>query len=140
MVLGRFAELFAAGTVKLETDDRHAAVKSGAGVNQMFAGNHRFAADDQSFALGAVDQPGRVAQFAAARVGGGGAAVYQVKRQLGGFAEQSLDPLRILFARQLYGDAVNALTLDRRFVGAGFVNAAADDFNRLVDRFQFQLV
>ena len=42
--------------------------------------------------------------------------------------------------RQLNDNAVGSLALNDRFFGAQFVNAAADNLNRLVDDFQAQLV
>ena len=73
-------------------------------------------------------------QMPAARVFERGAGVDQLKRQLGGLAEQRLDVLGIVDARQLDEDAVLPLAFDRRLLGAGFVDAPADDLDRLVDR------
>ena len=40
---------------------------------------------------------------------------------------------RIVEARELHQDAILALALDRRLLGPGLVDAAADDFDRLLD-------
>ena len=63
-----------------------------------------------------------------------------MKRQLCRLAEQGFDIFRILQTRQLNDNAVGSLALNDRFFGAQFVNAAADNLNRLVDDFQAQLV
>ena len=54
--------------------------------------------------------------------------------ELGGLAEQFLEPGRVLQARHLHQDAVGALALDQRLDGAEFVDAPLDDLDRLVDR------
>ncbi len=63
-----------------------------------------------------------------------GAGVDQLEAQLGGAAEQRLDVLGIVDPRQLHQDAVLALALNLRLLGAGLVDAAADDLDRLVHR------
>src|SRR5262249_20921699 len=60
--------------------------------------------------------------------------VYQLEGQLCRLAEQRLHMLRIIDAGQLDKDPVLPLALDCRFLGAGLVDAAADDLDRLVDR------
>ena len=59
--------------------------------------------------------------------------VDHLEGQLGGLAENVLQPLRILQARHLDQDAVGALALDDRLGGAEFVDAPADHFDRLGD-------
>jgi len=54
--------------------------------------------------------------------------------ELGGLAEQFLQPGRVLQARHLDQDTIGALALDQRLHGAEFVDAALDDLDRLVDR------
>src|SRR5437879_3185147 len=73
-------------------------------------------------------------QAAAPRVLDRHALVNQLKAQLGGAAQQRLDMLGIVDAGQLDEDAILPLALDRRLLGAGLVNAAADDLDRLLDR------
>ena len=48
--------------------------------------------------------------------------------------EQAFDSRRVVETRQLNQDHIFALTLNRRLTGAGFVDAAADDLDRLLDR------
>ena len=60
--------------------------------------------------------------------------VDHLEGQLGGLAENVLQPLRVLQARHLDQDAVVALALDDRFGRAELVDAAADDLDRLRDR------
>ena len=60
--------------------------------------------------------------------------VDHAERQLGGLAEQFLEPRGILQARHLNQHAVDALALDRRLDGAKLVDAALDDLDRLLDR------
>ncbi len=57
--------------------------------------------------------------------------VDHLEGQLGGLAKNVLEALRILQARHLDQDAVGALPLDDRLGGAEFVDAFADDFDRL---------
>ena len=54
--------------------------------------------------------------------------------ELGGLAEQFLQPGRVLQARHLHQNAVGALALDQRLDGAELVDAALDDLDRLLDR------
>ena len=60
--------------------------------------------------------------------------VDELEGHLRGRAEQLLDVLGIADAGQLDEDAVVAFALDGRLLGAGLVDAAADDLDRLVDR------
>ena len=53
--------------------------------------------------------------------------------QVRGFADQRFDPLRIVDAGQLYHHAILAFAQDGRLLGAGLVDTAADDFDRLID-------
>src|SRR6185369_731122 len=73
------------------------------------------------------------------RFGGGVVEVEQVERQLGRLAEQRLDALRLLQTRQLDQDAILTLGLDRRLLGAGLVDAAANDLDRLAERLAVEL-
>src|SRR6266550_1039143 len=73
-------------------------------------------------------------QTAASRVLDRHALVDQLKAQLGGAAQQRLHMLGIVDPRQLHEDAVLPLALDRRLLGAGLVDAATDDLDRLLDR------
>lgn len=61
----------------------------------------------------------------------GNALVDHLECQLGGLAENFLQPLRILQSRHLNQDAIGALTLDDRLGGAEFINTAADHLDRL---------
>ncbi len=58
----------------------------------------------------------------------------EAELELGRRAEQVLQVLRVLQAGHLDQDAVVALALDRRFLGARGVDAAAQHLDRLVDR------
>src|SRR6202022_944151 len=58
--------------------------------------------------------------------------VYQLERQLGGPPQPFLDARGVVPAGQLDEDAILALALDRRFLGAGLVDAPADDLDRLL--------
>ena len=58
----------------------------------------------------------------------------QPEGQLGGLAEQLLQPRGILQARHLHQNAVDALALDRRLDRAELVDAPLDDLDRLLDR------
>ena len=60
--------------------------------------------------------------------------VDQTEGELGGLAEQFLQPRRILQARHLHQDAVDALALNRWLDGAELVDAALDDLDRLLHR------
>lgn len=55
-------------------------------------------------------------------------------------AEQSLDVFRVLQAGKLNHDAVGALTLDNRFFGSQLVDTASDNFDGLVNDFEFELI
>ena len=55
--------------------------------------------------------------------------------ELGGLVDLALEFGRVLDARDLQQDAVVALAHDGRFDGAGLVDAAAQDLDRLVDHF-----
>ncbi len=72
-------------------------------------------------------------QAAAARVLQRDRGIDELKRQLGGAAEQRLDMLGIVHPRELDEDAVRSLALDRRLLGPGLVDAPADDLDRLID-------
>src|SRR5205823_6124186 len=67
------------------------------------------------------------------RVVHGHAAVDQLECQLGGASQQVLDVLRVIDPGERDQDAVLALALDRRLLGAGLVDAAANDLDRLFD-------
>ena len=54
--------------------------------------------------------------------------------ELGGLAEQLLEPGRILQAGHLDQNAVGTFALDQRLDGAEFIDAPLDDLDRLVDR------
>jgi hypothetical protein len=54
--------------------------------------------------------------------------------ELGGLAEQLLEPGRVLQAWHLHQNAVGALPLNERLDGAELVDAAFDDLDRLFDR------
>src|SRR5262249_61299884 len=54
--------------------------------------------------------------------------------ELGGLAQQFLQPGGILQSRDLHQNAVSALALDQRFNRAELVDAPLNDLNRLLDR------
>ena len=56
------------------------------------------------------------------------------KSSLAVLPSSSFSRVRVLQARHLHQDAVDALALDRRLDGAEFVDAALDDLDRLLDR------
>ena len=62
------------------------------------------------------------------------AGIDELERHLRGLADQRLDALGIVDAGQLDQDAVRPDALDRRFLGAGLVDPAAHDLDRLLDR------
>src|SRR5262249_7882639 len=53
--------------------------------------------------------------------------------ELGGLAQEFLESLRVLQARHLHQDAVDALALDQRLDGAKLIDAPLNDLDRLVD-------
>ncbi len=53
--------------------------------------------------------------------------------ELGRLAEDILEPRRVLQARHLHQDTVEALALDARLDEAELVDAALDDFDGLID-------
>ena len=61
--------------------------------------------------------------------------VHQMEGELGGLVDLALEVGRVLDARHLQQDAVVALAHDGRLDGAGLVDAAAQDLDRLVDHF-----
>ena len=63
----------------------------------------------------------------------GNRALDEVEGELRRLADDRLQPRRIAEARRLDEDAIVALALDARLGGAEFVDAAADDLDRLVD-------
>src|SRR3984893_1457583 len=73
-------------------------------------------------------------QPAAARVLQRDGSIDELEGELGGPTQQRLDVLGIVDPRQLDEDAVRSLALDRRLLGTGLVDAAANDLDRLVDR------
>ena len=54
--------------------------------------------------------------------------------ELRGLAQKFLEARRILQARHLHQDAVDAFALDRRLDQAELVDAPLDDLDRLIDR------
>src|SRR5204863_6366696 len=72
-------------------------------------------------------------QAAAPRVLNGDALIDQLKGQLGGAPQQRLDAFGIVDSGQLDEDAVLPFALNRRLLGAGLVDPAADDLDRLLD-------
>ena len=141
IVAGRVAKALGAGGIEAEADDRLVVLEGGLRVDQRVAADHHPLAHDIGGGpdlrgpplLGRQDLvAGR--QPAAARVLERDAGVDQLEGQLGGAPEQRLDVLGIVDAGQLDQDAVRALALDRRLLGPGLVDAAADDLDRLIDR------
>ena len=133
----RVAETARAGRVELEADDRLVVLEGGLRVDQHVAADHDALAHDicgrpaaAAFVLRRQDLVAR-RQAAAPRLLHADAGIDQLEGQLGGAPEQRLDVLRIVHARELHQDAILALALDRRLLGAGLVDAAADDFDRL---------
>ncbi len=61
--------------------------------------------------------------------------VDQMEGELGGLVDLALEVGRTLDARHLQLDAIVALANDGRLDGAGLVDAAAQDLDRLVDHF-----
>ena len=131
VVPGRLAEPLAAHGIEAEGDHGLAVlVVSGLGVVQILAPHHGTALDHVAHALlvgrGQDDMAGR----RPARVGVGG-RIHEVEGQLRGLAEDVLDPIRILDARDLDQDPVGALALDRGFGQPGLVHAQPDDLDDL---------
>jgi len=140
--LGHVGELARADAVEAEIDGRFAGtlVESVAGVDQAVARHHDALLDHDSLRDGlgilVLDRQDFVADgrdAAGGRAGAVGGFIDQLEGHLGGLAERVLEVLRILEARHLHENAVVALTLDRRLARAERVDAAADDFDRLVD-------
>ena len=125
--------------VETEGDDRLAValVEAGLGVGQVLARDDDALLDHIGLVvlgLGALEQLGIRRHVALYRLIDRRGLVDQPERQLGGLAEQFLQPRRILQARHLHQDAIDALALDRRLDGAELVDAALDDLDRLFDR------
>jgi hypothetical protein len=141
ILAGGVAEAARAGGVELEADHRLVVLEGGLRVGQHVPADHDALAHDISalaatIALLVLRRQDLVAgrQAAAARLLDGDAGIDELKCQLGGAAEQSLDVLGIVDARQLHQDAALPLALDRRLLGAGLVDAAADDLDRTARR------
>ncbi len=73
-------------------------------------------------------------QLALRRLIGRNRDINHAELELRGFAENALQPCRILQSGHLYQNAIKSLPLDQRLDGAQRVDALLDDLDRLVDR------
>src|ERR1700693_2195727 len=142
ILAGRIAEAPRPGRVELEADDRLVLLEGGLCIGQRVAAGHARLPHTLSRRRGGAIAPpllgGKdlVARRQATAPGfvHGHAGIHQLKCQLGGAPQQILDVLGIVDPRELDQDTVLPLTLDRRLLGASFVDAAADDLDGLLDR------
>ncbi len=139
ILLGDLAEALGAGGVEAEGHHRlaGAAVEAGLRVDQILAGDQHLVLQHVGIgrSLGAVDE------LVAGRhlLGGGGlhrvdGGIDQLEFELAGLADQRLQALDVLDARDLHEDAVAALALDAGLGGAEGVDAAPDGLDRGLDR------
>ena len=63
----------------------------------------------------------------------GDSFIHHLERQTCGLADQTLQLFRIAFTGCLHHDAVDALAGDGGFFGAGFIDPATNNFDRLTD-------
>ena len=134
VVGGDLAEAATAGGVEAETDDRHTILERGLRVDQALAGDFDAAADDIGLVSGfAGTRQKQRARRQVARIGANGARLHQMEIELRRLADQVLDSLGIIDARQFDDDAFPALQLDRRLTGAELVDAATHNLKRLAD-------
>ncbi len=136
---GGAAELAGAGGVELERDDRLAGalIEPGLRVGEVGARHQHLLLDHVRLAalgLRAVQQLRIRRHPALARLLRRDRVIDHAEVELGGLAEQFLEAGRVLQARHLNENAVEALTLDQRFDSAEFVDAPLDDLDRLLDR------
>ena len=124
---GRLAEALGAADVELEVDDRlaGAVVEARLGVGEV-------AALDDDAALDRLRLARRLLRRQQVDVRRAGLR-HHAELELRGLAEDLLQPLRILEARNLHQDAVGALALDVRLGRAERVDAPAQDLDRLID-------
>ena len=123
------AEVLPAAQVELELDTGTALlVESRARVGEVLAIDHD-ALLDRLRARAAVLVEGQALDIRRVVAG----LRHEAEVELGGGSKKILEMLRVLKARHLDHDAVVALALDRRLLGAGGVDAAAQHLDRLVD-------
>ncbi len=137
---GRVGEAARARRIEGEGDHRRAVVvEGGLRVGERVAADHDALLDDDRRALpgAAVLQRQQLVagrQVAALGVLDIDARVDEAQRQLGGAADELLHVLGILDAGKLDEDAVLPFALDDRLLGAGLVDTAPHDLDRLLDR------
>jgi hypothetical protein len=135
ILLGRFGEFARAGRIEAEVDHRFAGalVEAGLRVDEIAAGNHRTLLNDilgsplpvENFRIGRRVRRRRL--FRRHRL------IDHAKIELGGFAQNLLEPRGILQARNLHENAEGAFTLDGRLDQSELVDAALDNLDRLID-------
>src|SRR5690606_31768806 len=140
-VLARdLGEAAGAGGIELEADDGLVVLERRLRVHELLAAENDALAQHigvrpalPGTALHRRDDLGAGGQPAAAGVLQADSQVYEAEGQLRGASDELLDALGIVDAGELDDNAVLALALDSRFLGAGLVDATAHDLDRLVD-------
>ena len=123
----RLAEALRAADVEAEIDDRLVGALSKAGCASVRSPPSTMTRRSTGTRWPPASRDGQQVDVGRARLR------QHAELELGGLAEDLLQPLRILQARHLDEDAVGALALDVRLGRAERVDAAADDLDRLID-------
>ena len=134
IVAGDLTEALGADRIEPERDDRligHV-VEPGCGLGQPVSLQHGLTLNDIGLATGRIRHPHVSAGSPLPRV-----AIWfradPVERKFCRASQQRLDALRILHTGQLHKDAISAKALDRWLGHTDLVDAAADDFEALLD-------
>ena len=134
--LRRLGEFARAGRIEAEADDRLAGalVKTRLGVGQVGAGDQHALLDQIFCAALAFENLRVLRRTRLRRLLGRHRLIDHAEIELRGLAQNLLQPRRVLQARHLHQDAVDAFALDGRLDQAELVDAPLDDLDRLIDR------